>query len=182
MAVTNLNSTQFGKNTDPRTNGYMNPQEYQEPLFSSIFDFNQGAAAGDSGSTINFAKLPSGRVIFLPKLSFVQWTAFGGSGAMTIGYRAYNDETDTTIAAAAAAFDTGVSVVAAGGALMGQTIAAGTGGRFTFLSKAKPLVNQITDPTGFGVSIFATITGGAACIPISATMIGYLTYGVIGAC
>lgn len=181
MAVTNLNSTQFGKNTDPRTNGYLVPQEYQAPLFTSIIDFNQGAAAGDSGSTVNLAKLPSGRVLFLPRLSFLQWTAFGGSGSMTIGTRAYTDENDNTVAAAAAAFDTGVSVVAAGGALMGQTLTAGTGARFTYLSKGTRNGNPITDPTSFGVTIFATITGGAGCIPINATFTGYITYAILGA-
>lgn len=181
MPVTNLSSTQFGKNTDPRTNGYLVPQEYQAPLFTSIIDFNQGAAAGDSGSTVNLAKLPSGRVLFLPRLSFLQWTAFGGAGSMTIGTRAYTDENDNTVAAVPAAFDTGVSVVAAGGALMGQTLTAGTGARFTYLSKATRLGNVITDPTSFGVTIFATVTGGAGCIPANATFTGYITYAILGA-
>lgn len=181
MAVTNLSSTQFGKNTDPRTNGYLVPQEYQTPLFWTKIDFNQGAAAGDSGSTVNLAKLPSGRIVFLPKLSFLQWSAFGGTGSMTIGTRAYTDENDNAVAAVPAAFDTGVSVVAAGGALMGASVAAGTGGQFTYLSKTARLGNALTDPTSFGVTIFATVTGGAGCIPANATFTGYITYAILGA-
>jgi hypothetical protein len=180
MAVTNLSSTQFLKNTDPRTNSLLVPQEYQAELDVSIFDFTQTGGAGDSGSTVNLAKLPSGRAVFLPKLSFIQWSAMGGTGAMAIGYRGYNDENDTAVVAAASAFDTGVSTVSAGGAAMGASVAAGTGGRFTFLSKSTRLGNIITDPTAFGVTLFATITGGAGCLPNAATLTGYIVYALLG--
>ena len=179
MAVTTQNSTEYNKNSDPRTNGYLVPQEYQVPMFVSRFNFTQ-SGVGDSTSIQKLFKLPSGRVILFPKLSWIQWTAFGAARTLAIGVGAYTDENDATVAAAPTAFDSAIDVSAAGSAAMGSAMAVGTGGNFTYLSKAARLGNILSTPTSFGVDVIATVTGGAG-IPDATTLKGYITYGILGA-
>lgn len=165
MAVTNESSTEYLKTTDPRTYGSLTPEQAPKDIKFVPFTFTQGAAAGDATSTAQLAFLEGGRFVVLPKLSFIDWSAFGAARVLDIGLSAYTDEDGNTVAAAPTAFDEDIDVSAAGRAAMGSDIAAVTGGRFLVKSRS-------------GVTIVATVAGGT--IPAGATLTGYLAVAAVG--
>lgn len=166
MAVTNESSTEYLKTTDPRTNGSLTPEQAPKDIDFVPFTFTQGAAAGDIGSTMKLAFLEGGRFVILPKLSFIDWSAFGAARLLDVGLAAYQDETDTTVAAQPNLFDDDVDVSAAGRAALGSDVLALTGGRYLVKTRG-------------GASIIATVAGGT--IPAGATLTGYFAVARVGA-
>ena len=165
MAVTNESSTEYLKATDPRTNGLMAPEVTPQKIKYARFNFTQGVAAGDIGSTADLVRLPAGRIVVFPKASLIQWSAFGAARTLDVGYASYTDEDGTTVVAAAAVWDDDVDVTAAGVAALGSDLAAATGGAYDFKSDN-------------GVKILATVAGGT--IPAGATLKGYVAYAEVG--
>lgn len=165
MAVTNETSTEFNQATDPRTYGKMDPDVTPQKAKIARFNFTQSAAAGDIASTQKLLFLPPGRIIVFPKLSFIQWTAFGAARVLDIGYAAYTGEDGVAVGALANAFDDDIDVSAAGGAAMGSDLTVGTGMLWTFKSSG-------------GVTLLSTVAGGT--IPAAATLKGYVTYAEVG--
>lgn len=174
MAVVNVSSTEYLKLTDPRTNGYLKPEEQMMALFAAPFTFAQGAVAGDITSIQSLVKLPSGRLIIFPKMSWIQFSAFGAARTLAIGVSAYQDETDATIAAAPSAFDSAIDVSGAGSAAIGSNMAAATGNVFRYQVRSKRLSNIITDATAWGIDVIATVAGGT--IPANATLTGEIVF------
>ena len=125
------------------------------------FDFTQGAAAGDAGSSARLIRLPAGRVRVLLALSRIAFSAMGTARTMDLGWEAYTDDNGTAVAAAAAGLDAAVNVAAAGSVNPSGTV----GGDETVLFASES-----------GVVIAATINGGT--IPAAATLKGYLLYVV----
>lgn len=166
MAVTNESSAEYLKQTDPRTNGVLDPQNSAQKVYKQEFNFTQGAAAGDDGSGALLLQLPPGRVKFYPLESAIQWSAFGASRVLDVGVAAYVGEDGVTVAAAPVAFDTDIDVSSAGKAKLGSDVAAATGAVFEYNSTE-------------GVDVVVLCTGGT--IPAAATLKGYLTYAVVGA-
>jgi len=157
------NTTEYGRETDPRTNGFLTVQQNPSPVF--MMRFNLTTAAGSSGDVINLRFLPPGRIIVYPRLSYLQVDAFGASRVIDVGSAAYLDETGATVAAATAAWDTGISVAAAANIQLGASVAAGTGGIFEYTSRA-------------GVTIQMIVTGGT--IPVSTKINGFLAVAFPG--
>lgn len=165
MGVTTEYSTEYLKTTDPRTYGSLNPEQAPRDIKFIPFNFTQGVAAGDAASKAVLAFLEAGRFYVLPKLSFIDWDAFGSSRVLDIGYAAYTDEDGNTVVADPDAFDDDVDVASAGRAAMGSDIAAASGGSFLF--KARD-----------GVAITATVAGGT--IPAGTKLKGYLAVARVG--
>jgi hypothetical protein len=165
MAVTNENSTEYNKATDPRTYGRLGAELTPQKIKFKRFNFTQSAAAGDANSTQNLAYFDPGRYVIFPKESLMQWSAFGAARVLDVGVSAYTAEDGTAVAVSAAQYDDNVDVSAAGVAALGSDIVAGTGGQFEIKAK-----------TGFG--IFSTVTGGT--IPAAATIQGYIAYAEVG--
>ena len=165
MGITVEYSTEYLKASDPLTYGRMDPDVTAQKLHVQEFNFTQGAAAGDEGSSAGLMYFQPGRYVFFPKLSQVQWTAFGSSRVMDIGFSAYTGEDAVAVAAAPVAFDADIDVSSAGIAAMGSDVAANTGGCFTIKSS-----------TGF--SIMALVTGGT--IPIAARLQGHIAFAKVG--
>ncbi len=167
MAVTNENSPEYNKATDPRTYGRLDPEDTAQKLYAAPFNFVQGAAAGDATSTAKLLYLDPGRYRVYWKLSNIEWTAFGASRTLDIGHAAYVDETGTTVVADDNLADDNIDVSSAGAAAMGSDIlAAATGGATEFRVGAG------------GLTILATVAGGT--IPAAATLEGYIVYSKVG--
>lgn len=164
MSVTTQGSTEYNKTTDPRTYGSLNPEQAQLDIKFIPFTHVQSGAGAD-GSSSNLVHLEAGRWVVLPKLSFIDWSAFGSSRVLDIGLGAYTGEDGVAVVAALHAFDDDIDISSAGRAAMGSDIAAVTGGRF--------LVK-----TSGGVDIIATCTGGT--FPDAATLTGYLAVAKVG--
>lgn len=165
MAVTTENSPEFLQATDPRTNGKMDPEVTPQKIKFARFTFTQGAAAGDIGSTMGLVQLPAGRIVVFPKASLLQWSAFGASRTLDVGFAGYTGEDGVAVSGSAVAFDDDIDVSAAGVAALGSDIAAGSGGVFTFKSQS-------------GVKLQAAVAGGT--IPAAATLRGYIAYAEVG--
>lgn len=162
-AVTEL-STQYGKETDPRTYGALDPQDAGLSMHILPFEHTQ-AAAGTTGSVVKLRKLPAGRVVFFPKLSYIDWSAQGTSGDdIHIGYDAYTGEDGVTVVADPNAFDDTVDVENAGAAAMGSDMAAGT----TFF--------EFNSTDGVDIIVTENITS----VEVGETLRGYLVIGVVG--
>ncbi|WP_435310647.1 hypothetical protein [Primorskyibacter sedentarius] len=160
MAVTNEKSTQLN-NVDaapPVANPAYNDGGRLRVKF---FDFTQGAAAGDAGSTVDLVKLPAGKCRVLGALSFIEWSAFGASRVLDIGYTAHTDTDGATVAANAVALDNDINVASAGSAAMGSDAAVNLGKSLELNSKS-------------GVTIQAACAGGT--IPAGARLVGYVVY------
>lgn len=166
MAVTTEKSTEYNQATDPRTYGRMDAEDTPQKLKSAPFNYTQGAAAGDIGSTQGLVYLPPGRYKVYWFLSRIEWSAFGASRTLDVGLGAYTAEDGTSTAAAANLADNDIDVSSAGAAAMGSDFAAGTGG-----------VTELKVGSG-GIGVFATVAGGT--IPAAATLKGYLAYTEVG--
>lgn len=160
MAVTNTNSTQVGYEASPVT--IVKNCDSNCKTRKKVFNFVQGAAAGDAGSTAVLANLPAGRVRIYPLESRITWSAFGASRLLDVGYAAYTSEDGSAVTVSAAYFDDDIDVSSAGTAAMGSDIPDKDKTKY-FASKS-------------GVSIYATVAGGT--IPAAATIDGYITYTV----
>lgn len=165
MAVTTEYSTEYLKASDPRTYGRMDPDVTAQKLYVQEFNFTQGGAAGDANSTQGLMYFEPGRYVFFTKLSTLQWSGFGASRVLDVGFSAYTAEDGTSVAVAANSWDDNVDVSSAGIATLGSDVAAGTGGILTIKSSS-------------AFSIFATVTGGT--IPAAATLNGHIAYAKVG--
>ncbi len=165
MAVTVEYSTEYLKASDPRTYGVMDPDVTAQKLHVQEFNFTQGAAAGDDGSSVGLMYFQPGRYVFYPKLSQIQCSAFGASRVMDIGFSAYTGEDAVAVSAAPIAFDENIDISAAIIAAMGSDVAANTGGIFTIKSSS-------------AFSIVALVTGGT--IPAAARLTGHIAYAKVG--
>jgi hypothetical protein len=147
---------------DPRANGNVSPA-YLREMEALPFTFTQ-SGAGNAGSTATLLVLQKGRYRIYPKLSFINWTAFGASRVLDIGLSAYTAEDGSTVALADNRFDDNVDVSAAGGAAMGSDLAAAD-------SIGVDVLVGGTSNTD-GAAIVATVAGGT--IPDGAILRGYL--------
>lgn len=156
MAQTFLNSTQIAKflaggikNLTTDVLGRM--RKYR-------FDFDQGAAAGDIGSTVSLIQIPPGSTRIYLRDCLVAFSAFGAARTLNIGYAAYKDRDGNDVAAAPAAFVSALDVSAAGT----SSFAGVVGGEESFLFESQD-----------AVTILATVAGGT--IPVDATLNGDTT-------
>lgn len=152
MAVTAQNSTQYA-NQIAVPPVYMEAEQFYGKL--RVFKFNHTqSGAGDATSTVNFVKLPPGKVMLCAAQSNVKFSAFGASRTFSIGYAAYKLQDGTAQAASAAAITSAADVSAAVSLTPGAALADGT---LTFTSRA-------------GVVLQGTVAGGT--IPDAATIQG----------
>lgn len=135
-------------------------------MYIIFFDFTQGAAAGDIGSTVGVGDLPAGRWHFIGDLSQLHCDAFGAARTLDFGWAAYIDGADniTTVVADDNGLDDDVDVSAAlaAGSKLGTALAAGTGRRKLFNVGVG------------GVRLFFTVAGGT--IPAATKINGHLTF------
>lgn len=122
------------------------------------FDFTQGAAAGDIGSTVTLAILPMGGNYVYLRESLIAFSAFGAARTLDIGYGAYKDRDGNAVAADPAAFVDDLDVSVAGTAALTGVV----GGIESLLFESS------TD-----IPIIATVAGGT--IPAAATLNGDIT-------
>jgi len=168
MAVTNETSAEYKDVTDPRTNGGVSSIYFRDIQYVP-FNFVQGAAAGDDGSSATLLYLQRGRYVILPKLSFIQWSAFGASRVTDIGFSAHTDEAGATVAAALTRMDENIDMSSAGSAAMGSD---------AVIADAAGIYLNIGGSTNTdGVSVVASVTGGT--IPAAAVLRGYLAVAKI---
>ena len=168
MAVTNETSAEYKDVTDPRTNGGVSSIYFRDIQYLP-FNFVQGAAAGDDGSSATLLYLQKGRYVILPKLSFIQWSALGASRVTDIGISAHTDETGAAVAAALTRFDENVDMSSAGSAAMGSDM--------VIADAAGIYLNIGGTSNTDGASIVASVTGGT--IPAAAVFRGYLAVAKI---
>lgn len=160
MGVTNENSTEYANQVaHPPVFEEVNMQKGKLRMYA--FNFTQGAAAGDAGSTAKLIKLPAGRITLIGSLSKLYFSAFGTARVLDIGWTAYRDKSGTVVAADANDIDNDINVASAGSALLGTALT--TNGLKEFESST-------------GVDIVATVAGGT--IPAAATLKGYLIIAV----
>lgn len=156
MAVTNLNSTQYALQVGPGT-------EIDHPYHGRVkcmtFEFAQGAVAGDATSTATLIRLPAGKIMILTKLSQIEFSAFGASRTLDVGYAAYTNLSATAVAAAPAYLASAVDVSSAGSMLLNES--------------TTPTMSQYIE-TRDGLVLNATVAGGT--IPAAATIKGYILY------
>lgn len=162
-AVTEL-STQYGKETDPRTYGPLDPQDAGLTLHMLPFEHTQ-VAAGTTGSVVKARKLPAGRVVVFPLNSYIAWSAQGTAGDdIHIGYDAYTGEDGVAVVADPNAFDDTVDVENAGRAAMGSDLAAG--------------ITSMEFNSKDGVDIIITLN--CTTVEIGETLKGHICIGVVG--
>lgn len=159
MAVTNEKSVQM-TNLDAVPRKELPANELGGRVRAARFDFTQGAAAGDPGSTADLCKLPA-RARVLAGLSYIRWSAFGAARTLDIGTRAHkNAQTGADIAANAARFVSALDVSAAG---------------FATLASNAQMAGDTDTVLGEAV-VYATVAGGT--IPAGATLKGEIVYVV----
>jgi hypothetical protein len=170
MPVTAETSEQFKDVTDPRTNGGVDATYLRDVQYVP-FNFVQGAGVGDSPSTADLVYLQRGRYVILPKMSFIQWSAFGASRVLDIGITAHTNEAGAAVAANLVRFDDDVDISAAGSAAMGSDMV---------IADAAGISLNIGGVTNTdGAIIRATVTGGAG-IPAAAVLRGYVALVRVG--
>lgn len=162
MSVTNQFSTEAARVRDPRANGNVSVAYFRD-LEVMPFTFTQ-SGAGNATSTATLIQLQQGRYRIYPKLSFINWTAFGASRVLDIGLSAYTAEDGSTVSIADAKFDDNIDVSSAGGAAMGSDLAAADSIGVDVLVGG----SSNTD----GARIIATVAGGT--IPDAAVLRGYV--------
>jgi len=157
MAATAVASDQIQKEESGRFNpisgGHDRPAQYK------MIDVDQGAAAGDDGSTLRLAIFPPGKITLLLAEARLAHSAFGTSRVMKIGHTAYTEPDGDAVAADDDDLDSNVDVSSAGSFAPTGTI----GGAETKTFETKD-----------GFEIFATVTGGT--IPAAATVNGYIPF------
>lgn len=155
-------SNEANRVRDPRANGFVSVA-YHRDLEVMPFTFTQ-SGAGNAGSTATLITLQKGRYRIFPRLSYINWTAFGASRVLDIGLNAYTGEDGAAVSIAANRFDDDVDVSAAGGALMGSDLSAAD-------SIGVDVLVGGTSNTD-GAAIVATVAGGT--IPDGAILRGYV--------
>ena len=127
------------------------------------FEFTQGAAAGDVGSTAELVRLPVGNTRVFLHESWLHHSAFGAARTLDIGWRAYRSadaQTPNQVEdpnGLVAALDVSTED------FIRMSVTGTLGGDDTRLFTA-----------GAAASLFATVSGGT--IPAGATLTGYFTY------
>lgn len=152
MAVTNEKSAQLADN-------YRGKTFDDEKVRFAFFEFTQGAAAGDAGSTAELVHLPAGNVRLLPHLSKVFHSALGTSRTLDIGHKAYTGADGAAEAADDDAFT-------AAGAL--DVSAAGTNVAFDAAVRKFDMFSRGK------IQVEGIVQGGT--IPAGATIFGYVAY------
>lgn len=114
-----------------------------------IFNFTQGAAAGDANSTMDLVEVPPGSRI-LSGLSVIKHSAFGTARTLDVGFTAYTDGLNAAVAAVVDKFLDGLDVALVGQPFMGTGTNAALIHKFTeevkegkILIQAKVLVDTI---------------------------------------
>ena len=152
MAVTNEKAAQLA-------DGYRGKTYDDEKVRFAHFEFTQGAAAGDAGSTADLVKLPAGNVRLLPGMSKVYHSALGASRTLDIGHPAYTGADGVAVAADDDAFT-------AAGAL--DVSSAGTNVAFDAAVRKFDMFSR------GGITVQGIVQGGT--IPAGATIFGYVAY------
>jgi len=158
MAVTNENSDQIDR-LEAVPSKPVNPIDHAT-LKYLFFEFTQGAAAGDAGSTAALVKLPPGEVRVFNDLSRIYSSAMGSGRTMDIGHEAYTEQDGDAVAADPDDLDANVDVSAAVAFNIGGTV--GTHETKVFNSRD-------------GVILTAQVNDGT--MPAAATISGYIVYG-----
>ena len=160
MAVTNENSDQVDRlEAIPSKPVAAIDHGHLKYLF---FEFTQGAAAGDAGSTAALVKLPPGKVRVFASLSRIYSSAMGTSRTMDIGHEAYTEQDGDAVAADSDDLDADVDVSSAVAFNIGGTL--GTHETKVFDSRE-------------GIIVTAQVNDGT--LPAAATISGYVVYGHI---
>lgn len=154
MAVTEINSTTYAN----QLLGELGAEAEGKVRCLSI-EFDQGDAAGDATSTQILGKLPAGRIRVLTNLSKIEFSAFGASRTLDIGFQAHEDEDGDAVAEDADYFASAVDVSAAGNVALDES---GT-----------PEISQAL-VSNAGIVVFSTVAGGT--IPVNATLKGHIFY------
>ena len=128
------------------------------------FDFTQGAAAGDAGSTADLLSMPPGKYRILLDQSCISCSAFGASRVLDVGYTAYTNYDGTAVSADLDAFVTDADISAVATIALTEALSAGADRTYFVDSKE-------------GFTLKATVAGGT--IPASATLTGYVV--IVGA-
>ena len=164
MAITNEKSTQV-------TNQDANPQ-IKNPKFQMngdqkymFFNFTQGAAAGDAGSTALLVRIPGGQGHILPVMSHIEHSAFGAARTLDVGIAAHTDRSGAAVAAVADNIDDGRDVSGAGSGFMGT----GTNGKQFIAYDIGATKGQVAQ-----ADVLATVN--VDTIPAAATLTGWITY------
>lgn len=113
MAVTTESSAQYARESETATTKN-EANEYGGNLKAFLFEFTQGAAAGDANSLVNLIKVPPGRWRMFCPLAFIQWSAFGAARTLDIGWTAYTDPAGAAVAADEDGIETAIDVSSAG--------------------------------------------------------------------
>lgn len=156
MAITAEKSTQIA-NVEAVPAVHMYPDDLHGKLKIVRFNFTQGAAAGDAGSTQQLVKLPPGRWRVMLAMSRVAHSAFGAARTLDLGWQAYTGNDGVAVAADPNGLDDGNDVSALGSFTPTGTV----GGEETYLFDNKD-----------DVTIEAQCNDGT--IPIGATLDGYI--------
>ena len=119
------------------------------------FDFDQGAAAGDIGSTVSLVLVSAGETRLYLRDSQIAFSAFGAARTIDIGHTGYKDRDGNDVAADSAAFVNNLDVSGAGVSATTGVV----GGAESFL------IDSSTETT-----IVVTVAGGT--IPVDATLDG----------
>lgn len=156
MAVTAEKSDQI-TNIEAKPVVFLKPDDWMGRLKIFRFNFTQGAAAGDAGSTAELVKLPPGRWRILLPLCRIAHSAFGAARTLDLGWQAYTDNNGDAVAADPNGLDDGNDVSAAGSFVPTGTV----GGDETYLFENSD-----------EVTIEAQCNDGT--LPAGATLDGYI--------
>lgn len=135
------------------------PHQLDGRIRFAFFDFTQGAAAGDAGSSARLCKLPGGLVRIILPLSRIYYSAFGASRVLDLGWESYTESDGTVIVADPNGLDDNIDVSSAGAATPAGTL--GTHETKVFDSND-------------GVVLDALVAGGT--IPVGALLSGHYAY------
>ena len=161
MAVTTENSAQYAESYVSIPAKVPEAHEWAGRLRIAFFEFTQGAAAGDAGSTATLVKLPAGKVRLILPMSYLGVSALGSSRTMDLGWQAYVNDSGATVAADPNGLDDGVDVSSATAAAPAGTI--GTHETVLFESRDGVVIDaQVNDAT----------------LPVGGTIMGYLIYTI----
>ena len=123
-------------------------------------DFTPSVALA-AGENVRIAKLPPGRIIIHPRLSFMTIGTFGSGRTLDIGYEATVTPDGTAIAASGDTIDDGRDV---------------SSGAADYLGDGSNGADQIVLETRDGLNILAKVLGNTW--PITANIAGEIVYSV----
>jgi hypothetical protein len=159
MAVTTEYSSQYTESYVTVPAKVPETHEWMGRFRIGYFEFTQGSAAGDATSEAYLIRLPAGKVRLILPMSRIHVSALGSSRTFDLGWLAYTDDDNSSVAADPNGLDDGVDVSSAVAFAPAGTV--GTHETKLFESKA-------------GVTISAQINDGT--IPAAATIGGYFVY------